>query len=304
MRFVSFTKKDGTIHTGIVSKDGKRVISTKLLGLNYADMNDLIERATDSEWKVMVKAQLEDGLGFSINDVKLNAPIIYPRQDVICLGVNYREHAEEAAAYEKEAFDLKAQYPVYFSKRVNRAAADGEAIPAYDGFVTKLDYEVELAVIIGREAKNVQKGKSLRYIFGYTILNDISARDLQTRHKQWYFGKSLDGFTPMGPWIVTADEIAYPPKLSIQSYVNGELRQSSNTSQLIFSIDDVICDLSKGMTLKPGTIISMGTPEGVGMGFNPPKFLKPGDVVECVVENVGKLKNSIAFGENGAFSED
>lgn len=298
MRFVTFTKKDGTVHTGLISKDGSRVIPAAALGLDYKDMNDLIERATDSEWAVMFKAQSEAGIGLNIGEVKLNAPIMYPRQDVICLGVNYREHAEEAAAYEKEAFDLKAQYPVYFSKRVNRAAADKEAVPAYEGLVSSLDYEVELAVIIGREAKNVKKGESLTYIFGYTILNDMSARDLQTRHKQWYFGKSLDGFTPMGPWIVTADEIPYPPKLSIQSYVNGELRQSSNTSQLIFNIDDVICELSRGMTLRPGTIISMGTPEGVGMGFNPPKFLKPGDVVECVVEKIGTLRNNIAAGRN------
>ncbi len=132
------------------------------------------------------------------------------------------------------------------------------------------------------------------YIFGFSILNDMSARDLQTRHRQWYFGKSLDGFTPMGPWIVTVDEIAYPPKLSIKSYVNGELRQSSNTENLIFNIDDVICDLSRGMTLKPGTIISMGTPEGVGMGFDPPRFLKEGDLVECEIEGIGRLSNRIA----------
>ena len=131
------------------------------------------------------------------------------------------------------------------------------------------------------------------YVFGYTILNDVSARNLQTRHKQWYFGKSLDGFCPMGPDIVTEDEFDRPPVLSIQSYINGELRQDSNTGLLIFDIPHVISELSQGSTLKAGTIISMGTPAGVGMGFQPPKFLKKGDVIECLIEKIGSLKNYV-----------
>ena len=141
--------------------------------------------------------------------------------------------------------------------------------------------------------RNVKGEDASKHIFGYTILNDISAREIQTRHKQWYFGKSLDAFTPIGPWIVTADEIAYPPELAIRSYVNGELRQDSNTNLLINDIDYIIEELSQGMTLLPASIISTGTPAGVGMGFEPPKFMKPGDVVICEIEKIGKITNPI-----------
>ena len=144
---------------------------------------------------------------------------------------------------------------------------DGGYIESHWELVDRLDYECELAVVLGKDCKNVTKEEAREYILGYTIVNDVSAREVQTRHKQWYFGKSMDGFTPMGPWIVTADEFAFPPKLSIQSYVNGELRQDSNTSELIFGIDHVICELSAGMTLKAGTVIATGTPAGAGMGL-------------------------------------
>ena len=164
---------------------------------------------------------------------------------------------------------------------------------AHEELTQKLDYEAELAVIIGKDCRNIKGEEVKDYIFGYTILNDVSARDIQTRHKQWYFGKSLDESTPMGPCIVTADEIVWPPALKIQSFINGELRQNSNTSQFIFSIDYVVEELSKGMTLKAGTIISTGTPAGVGMGFTPPKFLKPGDIRECRIEKIGTLTNQV-----------
>ena len=131
------------------------------------------------------------------------------------------------------------------------------------------------------------------YLFGYTIINDVSARTLQTRHKQWYFGKSLDGFLPMGPCIATVNSLPYPPKVQVQSRVNGELRQDSNTDLLIFGIDHIVSELSKGMTLKPGTVIATGTPAGVGMGFEPPRFLKPGDVVECSIEGIGRIANTV-----------
>ena len=148
-------------------------------------------------------------------------------------------------------------------------------------------------MILEKTARNVKAAKAGEYIFGYTVVNDVSARDLQTGHKQWYFGKSLDGFTPMGPCIVTADEIAFPPALELSARVNGELRQSSNTSLLINGIAEVLEELTAGMTLLPGTIIATGTPAGVGLGFNPPRFLKPGDVVECTVEGIGTLRNTV-----------
>lgn len=293
LKLVTYAEKDGILQTGVLNVTEEKIIPLSRIGLCSQDMTEIICCMANAQLFKSVEELRRRDDGVKVSEVKLFAPILYPKQDVICLGVNYKAHADEAAAYEKEAFDLRAQYPVYFSKRVNRATADGEEIPSYKGLVEKLDYEVELAVIIGRDAKNIQKGQAHSYIFGYTILNDMSARDLQTRHKQWYFGKSLDGFTPMGPWIVTADEIAYPPKLDIKSYVNGELRQSSNTENFIFDIDDVLCELSKGVTLKAGTVISMGTPEGVGMGFHPPKFLKSGDIVKCVIENIGTLTNRI-----------
>ena len=256
----------------------------------YASMLDLIKNTNDKELKAF-EEKAENGIALA--DVKVLAPIPSPEQDIICLGVNYAAHAEESARFKKESYDGKAQYPVYFSKRVDKAVADGDFIESHSDIVDSLDYEAELAVIIKGDAVNVKKEDAHKYVFGYTVINDVSARNIQNRHKQWYFGKSLSGFCPMGPYIVTADEIAYPPKLNIKSRINGELRQNSNTELLLFGIDYVINELSKGMVIKSGSIISMGTPAGVGMGFTPPKFLKSGDVVECEVEGIGVLKNTV-----------
>ena len=233
-----------------------------------------------------------DGTPLALADVELLSPIPRPRQDVICLGINYKAHADEAASYDT-AFIKEKPIPIYFSKRVCEAVAPGGMIQSHPGLVERLDYEAELAVVIGKTAKNVKAADAADYIFGYTILNDVSARMLQVAHKQWYFGKSLDGFTPIGPCIVTADEIAFPPALSITATVNGELRQNSTTDLLITGIADIIEELSSGMTLLPGTIIATGTPSGVGMGFDPPKFLKSGDIVECSIEKIGTLRNTV-----------
>lgn len=254
----------------------------------YSDMIELINNTTAEE---LASFKAEAGIPYA--DVEKRAPIPNPKQDIICLGVNYAAHAEESARFKKELYDKNAQYPVYFSKRVDEAVADGGFIESHSDMVDSLDYESELAVIIKGDAKNVSEKDAHKYVFGYTILNDVSARNVQTRHKQWYFGKSLSGFCPMGPYIVTVDEIEYPPKVDIKSRINGELRQDSNTSLLLFGIDYVISELSRGMTIKSGSIISMGTPAGVGMGFNPPKFLKAGDVVECEIEKIGILKNTV-----------
>ena len=232
------------------------------------------------------------GHALSLGDVELLSPIPRPRQDVICLGINYKAHADEAASYDT-AFIKEKPIPIYFSKRVCEAVAPGGMIQSHPGLVERLDYEAELAVIIGKTARNVPAEEAAQYIFGYTILNDVSARVLQTAHKQWYFGKSLDGFTPMGPCIVTADEIPFPPALPIRAWVNGELRQDSTTDLLITGIADIIAELSSGMTLLPGTIIATGTPSGVGMGFEPPKFLSSGDVVECKIGGIGVLRNTV-----------
>lgn len=256
--------------------------------LPFADMNALIE-ATKEELEVAIKEAKNKIL---LSDVTLLAPIPRPKQDVICLGINYKAHADEAERY-SDAFKKERPIPIYFSKRVTEAVAPNGFIESHPGLVERLDYEAELAVIIGKKVKHVKAEDAADYIFGYTVLNDVSARLLQTTHKQWYFGKGLDGFTPMGPCITSADEIAFPPALQISSRINGELRQDSVTDLLITSIEDIIEELSSGMTLMPGTIIATGTPSGVGMGFDPPKFLKSGDVVECFIEGIGTLRNVV-----------
>ena len=256
--------------------------------LPYPDMNTLIESLPPAAFAVTSTAK-----PVPLEDVTLLAPIPRPRQDVICLGMNYRDHAKEAAKYDADAFAKEKPVAVYFSKRVSRAGDPEGEIPRYEGLVERLDYEAELAVIIGKTARNVKAEEAGEYVFGYTVLNDVSARDLQTGHKQWYFGKGLDGFTPMGPCILTADSTAFPPALDISCTVNGELRQHSNTSLLIHGIPEIIAELSAGMTLLPGTIIATGTPAGVGMGLDPPRFLKSGDVVECTIQGIGTLKSTV-----------
>lgn len=270
----------------------------KLSGkLAYKDMNELICQLGQEE-----KAQLQllakntdalQGAAVALETVKLCAPIVHPRQDVICLGINYDAHAQEAGRFSDEAFGGERPYTIYFSKRVSTATGSGDFIPAYEELVDSLDYEAELGVILGKDAKDVSKEEAEAYIFGYTVINDVSARNLQTRHKQWYRGKSLDGFTPMGPCIVTADEIADVQNLDIRCYVNGQLRQSSNTKYMIQTVAGAISELSQGMTLQAGTIIATGTPAGVGMGMQPPTFLRSGDTVVCEIESIGRLENTV-----------
>ena len=265
--------------------------------LAFADMNALV-----MGWNEEVKAAFaslaanEDvlsGAAVNVDELQLCAPIVHPRQDVVCLGINYDAHAQEAGRFSDEAFGGERPYTIYFSKRVSRATATKELVPSYKGLVDSLDYECELGVVLGKDCKGVTKEEAKQYIFGYTIINDISARNLQTRHKQWYLGKSLDGFTPMGPCIVTADEIGDEQSLEISCTVNGELRQSSNTKYMIQTVCGAISELSQGMTLQAGTIIATGTPAGVGMGMQPPQFLQTGDVVECRIAKIGILTNTI-----------
>lgn len=282
MKLVTFLHA-GKELTGALTAD-----ETAIRVLPFADMDTLIQASHQELDAAVQAAEL-----LPLSEVTLLAPIPRPRQDVICLGINYHAHAEEAARYSAEAFTKERPIPIYFSKRVTEAVAPNGFIESHPGLVERLDYEVELAVIIGKAARNVKAQDAADYIFGYTVLNDVSARLLQTTHKQWYFGKSLDGFTPIGPCITTADEIPFPPVLKISASVNGELRQDATTDLLITGIADIIEELSSGMTLLPGTIIATGTPAGVGMGFDPPKFLKAGDVVDCTVEKIGTLRNTV-----------
>ena len=312
MKLVSY-EINHTIRTGVLSADEKWIYPTEAAGVLNEDMTGLIRRMDEKlfaalqELALKKPAEISETVRPESNDpdsvltdgpvpldtASLLAPIPFPEQDVICLGINYMAHAVESARYKKEAFGGERPYAIYFSKRVNKATAPYGDIPAHTDLVDSLDYESELAVIIGKDAYQVSEEEVKDYVFGYTVLNDVSARNVQTQHKQWYFGKSLDGFTPFGPCILTADSVPYPPVLKIQSYVNGELRQNSTTDLLIFDIDHVVSELSQGMTLRAGTIIAMGTPAGVGMGFTPPQFLKPGDVVECRIEAIGSIINKI-----------
>ena len=282
--------------------EGARAYRLSLLArlvptLAFSDMNALI-----CGWSEDIKVALEHlaanedvltGAAVNVEKLQLCAPIVHPRQDVICLGINYDAHAQEAGRFSDEAFGGERPYTIYFSKRVSRATATNEAVPSYVGLVDSLDYECELGVVLARNCRAVTKEQARKYIFGYTIINDISARNLQTRHKQWYLGKSLDGFTPMGPCLVTADEIGDEQNLDISCTVNGELRQSSNTKYMIQTVCGAISELSQGMTLQAGTIIATGTPAGVGMGMQPPTFLKTGDEIVCRIEKIGALRNVI-----------
>lgn len=272
-------------HVALEYKDG-RLVSFKSLGINVKDMNDLILRF-DEIYPVIVSLLEADEIESEENEYRIIAPIPIPIQDIICLGVNYRSHIEETV----DVLDFtKKKDTVYFSKRVNRSNDPNGIIPVYD-FVDSLDYEVELGVIIKKDTLNVSVKEAGDYIFGYTIINDVSARNIQLKHQQWYRGKSLDGYTPMGPCIVTKDEIGNPHDLKICCYVNNQIRQESNTKYMITSVEEAISELSQGMTLKAGTIIATGTPGGVAMGMKPPVYLKKGDLVRCEIENIGSLVN-------------
>lgn len=264
----------------------------RLVRLPYEDMNALLLDAPERREEILAAAAEKQG-ELALESARLLAPIPRPRQDVICLGMNYQAHKSEAEAFDADAFTRQKGQAVYFSKRATYCPGPVGTIPGHFDLVDSLDYETELAVILGRDAKNVPLEDAFDYVFGYTIVNDVSARNLQTGHKQWYFGKGLDGFTPMGPCIVTKDAFPQPPALPIRTWVNGELRQDAVTDQLIFSIPHILHELSQGMTLQAGTIIATGTPAGVGMGFDPPKFLKKGDVVRCQIEGIGTLEHRV-----------
>ncbi len=289
MKLVSFVRKnDSREEVGILRED--RVLPLVELGYAYATMNELILRSTPEERAAMAAAA---GEGLPLDAVTLLSPIPRPLQDVLCLGLNYYDHAAEASGFSKDAFGVELAAPIFFSKRVAYSQGSGAPIPAHRDLTEKLDFENELAVVIGRDADNISEAEAGDYVFGYTILNDVSAREVQTKHKQWYFGKSLEGFCPMGPCLVTADEFSFPPALRISTTLNGKLRQDSSTSLLIHSIPEIISTLSRGMVLRAGSIIATGTPKGVLMGDADPRFLQPGDEICCAIEGIGELINRV-----------
>lgn len=296
MKFVNYRyKKHSTKHLGILTRDEKFVLNiAKILGDEYPKF-DMISFLNYDYEKIL--PTLQDALEkeedkIDVERVDFLSPIEKPIHDIICVGENYHAHKEESSKFLDEEF-LKTRKAIYFGKRINKILGNEETIEARFDLDEKLDYEVELGIIIGKTGKNISKENARDYIFGFTIINDLSYRDIQVAHHQWYRGKSLDGLTTMGPCIVTKDEFSFPIELNLSTKVDEEIRQNSNTSFLITKIEDMICELSNGMTLEAGDIISTGTPSGVGAGFTPPKFLKKGQKIECTVEKIGTLINYV-----------
>jgi 2-keto-4-pentenoate hydratase/2-oxohepta-3-ene-1,7-dioic acid hydratase in catechol pathway len=238
------------------------------------------------------------GPQISLSGVKLKAPVPLPLRNIMCVGKNYHEHAKEfsASGFDSSstgAADAIPTAPIIFTKVPQSVIGPGEPIRYPTGVSEQLDYEAELAVIIGMGGRGIAKADALKHVWGYTIVNDVTARDLQARHKQWFLGKSMDSFAPMGPWAVTADEVDLATA-GIRCWVNDELRQDAKIADLIFDIPTLIETISAGITLLPGDIIATGTPAGVGIGFKPPRFLKKGDVVAMEVDGIGRLTNPVA----------
>ncbi len=243
----------------------------------------LVERAEKGEMAESVLAA----------ETPLLAPIPVPRKNVFCVGRNYAEHIAEGARAQNTKIDV-TEVPVYFTKPPTAVIGPGAEIPLWPAVSTQIDYEVELAIVIGKRGINIPKDRAWDHIFGYTILNDITARDVQRRHGGQYFkGKGLDGSAPMGPWIVTADDLPEPQNTGIRLFVNGERRQDSTTASMIFDIPTLIASLSEGLTLEPGDILATGTPSGVGYAMTPPCFLTDGDEVSCEIDGIGRLVNRV-----------
>jgi 2-keto-4-pentenoate hydratase/2-oxohepta-3-ene-1,7-dioic acid hydratase in catechol pathway len=242
------------------------------------------------------------GAAIPLDQVRLEAPIPRPHRNIFCVGKNYFEHAHEFA---RSGFDSSAQSgavpdaPIVFSKVPESVTGPGDPILIDPGVSQAVDYEAELAVVIGKGGRGIRRDEALDHVWGYCIVNDVTARDLQGRHKQWLIGKSQDSFCPMGPWLVSRDEIDLADT-RVRCWVNGELRQDANTRALIFDVPTLIETISAGLTLMPGDIIATGTPAGVGIGFDPPKYLRPGDVVRIEIGGIGVLENPVVALERAA----
>ncbi len=294
MQFAAFKDlKSKKEYIGIAAEDKFFEINSLGLSREYKDMQDIIENFSKKDFE-KIKNILKEKYYKNINifktaDVKILSPIKKTVHDIICAGFNYMDHLKEI----KKDTTSKPLNSVYFTKRASVIIGQDDEIDGHLDIDEALDYEVELAVIIGKKGYKIKAEDAEEYIFGYTIMNDISARGLQGKYRQWFIGKSLDTFTSIGPVIVYKDELKMPFDLEISSYVNGEQRQLSNTNLMITNIQNIIAELSQGITLEPGDIISTGTCSGVGVGFKPPKYMKSKDVVECKIERIGTLRNAV-----------
>lgn len=287
MKLVTFEHQQ---HVKIGSVQNERVFD---LSRTAPDMLSLIELGPAG--LALAQDRLDAGTTpVPLAAVRLLAPIPVPRRNVICLGRNYAAHAAESDTARGRQTQLP-EVPVVFTKATTAVNGPFDDIPYDPAVSVEIDWEVELGVIIGKKGKNIPAAAAMDYVFGYTIINDVSARDLQNRGKQFFKGKSLDGHCPCGPWIVTADEIPDPGNLHLACRVNGTTKQDDTTGHMIFDVPTTIAYLSRGMTLLPGDIIATGTPSGVGFARTPPEFLQPGDVLESEIEGIGTLRNQIAI---------
>jgi 2-keto-4-pentenoate hydratase/2-oxohepta-3-ene-1,7-dioic acid hydratase in catechol pathway len=306
VRLLTFMSESGLPHVGAL-RDDKIVDISAWLGrqsrFDLASASGMLYLISAGQKGLdLARAALEagddelisTGALLPVDTAGLLAPIPRPTKNVFCLGRNYQEHAAESARAFGEAPPVAPDFPTFFTKAPTAVTGPYDSIP-YDASVSEMiDWECELALVIGRTGKNIRRDEALTYVFGYTVLNDISARDIQSRHGGQYFkGKSLDGACPMGPWIVTADEIGDPGDLQLWTRVNGVEKQHASTREMIFDVAATIESLSLGMTLEPGDIVATGTPAGIGHARTPPEYLRPGDVVECEVEKIGVIRNQV-----------
>lgn len=281
MKLVSF--RDGkAARIGILEQD-------RIRPLDSPDMISFIERFGEASALTSASDRIP------LDRVELTAPIPAPRRNIICVGKNYQDHAREFARSGFEAGAVKGKdiddFPAVFTKLPSSVVGPGAIVNLRADLTSSVDYEAELAIVIGTGGRDIPPGKAFGHIFGYTIINDVTARDRQKNHKQWFLGKTLDGFCPMGPFITTADEVE-AGNLDVKCWVNGELRQDANTRDLIFDIPTLVSTISAGTTLLPGDVIATGTPAGVGIGFDPPRFLKSGDSVRISISGLGDLTNT------------
>jgi 2-keto-4-pentenoate hydratase/2-oxohepta-3-ene-1,7-dioic acid hydratase in catechol pathway len=297
MRYATYSLAgDSTPRLGVV-RDDRMIDVTAAVRSRWADapatLLALVQQGPEA-W-----ARLRDllgagttGDGTALGDVRWHAPIPRPLKNIICLGLNYAAHIREGAVARGREVKIPND-PVFFSKLPTTVAGPFEDVRVDTAVTQQVDWEAELGVIVGVAGRNIRKADALRHVFGYTVINDVTARDLQARHQQWMKGKSLDGFCPMGPVVVTADEFGDPQQKRVTLRVNGITKQDGNTADMIFHVDRTIEVFSTGVTLEPGDIISTGTPEGVGFGRTPQEFLHDGDVMETEVEGIGTLRNTI-----------
>jgi 2-keto-4-pentenoate hydratase/2-oxohepta-3-ene-1,7-dioic acid hydratase in catechol pathway len=286
MRIATFSI-NGQRQVGIVSADGKTVqpvaLDATLAQRGAQALIDLQARGA-----ALPAAQ---GAPLQLSDVRLEAPLPVPRRNVWCVGRNYHAHAKELSASVFKDNDANPEaWPIVFTKVPECVVGPTDDVQLPTGVSEQIDYEAELMVVIGRQGKNIARADALKHVFGYTVVNDVTARDVQMRHQQWDMGKSFDTFCPMGPWIVTADEFD-GTKTRVRCWVNGELRQDGPTENMIFDIPTLIETISRGITLYPGDVIATGTPAGVGMGLKPLRYLRTGDRVRIEIDGLGVIEN-------------